>query len=372
MSNHDILYDLWLRSECELDSISVSKIGSFAEKNKNELRSPKGCITKYGINYAGRKFILEYTIPIDWPQNLWTEFRCATDNHNGNYGIWKKYLNLLVNVKSSKESPSSRSSQLPDRISEYVSTTSPDLDQYINWIVNKIDEIQTFNGKGWQGLIQSYEWPPGKRNLNEGIEYRRTFHFLVNQASEASGIGAKGYRQGLCTAIAGWGGINTIVDDRFAEDIFSTVRYLQSLGESDHIDLNKINGERIATSSKVYYFSNPLLWTIYDSRIAYALNILEENYAAAFPDIAKRLAESIRFSIPPNRKGRKNSELPWKDNNAALFFVRASFILRSITSKLNSNKKILPPTQGIFASGTWDMYHVEMALFMFGQFQGEG
>jgi hypothetical protein len=315
-------------------------------------------------------FILKYTSPIDWPQNLWNEFHRAKDNYTGNYGIWRKYPNLLVNVKSSEENPTSQSSQLPVRSSEYIPTTSPDLDHYINWIVSAVDEIQTFNGKGWQGLIQSYKWPSAKCGFEEGIAYRRAFHFLVNQASETSGIGAKEYWQGLCTAIAGWGGIDAIVDERLAADIFSTVQYLQSIGESDHIDLNKIHGERIATSSKVYYFSNPLLWTIYDSRIAYALNMLAKKYAKVFPNAATKLSESIHFSIPPNRKSRKNPELPWSDNNAASFFVRASILLRSIASKLNSNK-IPPPSQGIIASGTWDLYHVEMALFMFGQSYGE-
>jgi hypothetical protein len=275
-----------------------------------------------------------------------------------------------VKVKSSKEHPTSHPSQLPVRIPECITTHSLDMDHYINWIVSAVNEIQTFNGKGWQGLIQSYEWPPGKRRFEEGIAYRQAFHFLVNQAFEASGSGAEEFRQGLCTAIAGWGGIGTIVDKRFAADIFSTVQYLQSLGESDHIDLNKIHGERIATSSKVYYFSNPMLWTIYDSRIAHALNILEKKYAAIFPDAATQLSERIQFSIPPNRKGRKNPELPWSENNAAAFFVKASLMLRLITSKLNSHK-IPPPSQGIIASGTWDLYHVEMALFMFGQSQGE-
>lgn len=393
LANQDILHDLWVRLGCECKGVSLSTIGTFALKNKNAFRSKTGLVvTTSGLNYAVLKFILEYTLPVSWPPNLWDEFHHAKDNKTGNYGRWKSYPNLLVSVQSYKENKKYPSSQLPQRSStvnqelntnrsstapiranrvpkpdsQFVHPESPEMDHYLNWIVNIIDELQTPDGKGWLGLLHSYKWPAGKGSFEEGIANRIAFHYLVNRTAEASGMGAKEYRQGLYTAIAGWGGIDKIVGEVLAEKIFSSILYLKSIGESDHIDPNRICGERIATSSKVYYFSSPQLWTIYDSRIAFALHTLAEKYAVLFPETATRLSEIIRFSIPGNRKGRSNPTLPWNNDNAAPSFVRASLLLRSITSKLNT-QKIPPPDRGVISSGAWELCHVEMALFMQGQ-----
>jgi hypothetical protein len=51
-------------------------------------------------------------------------------------------------------------------------------------------------------------------------------------------------------------------------------------------------------------------------------------------------------------------------------FIKASLILQSVALTLNE-RNISPPTNGISLKGSWELYHVEMVLFMLGHSSGD-
>jgi len=328
--------------------------------------------TDSGIYYAVLKFILEYCSPLNWPSGLWQDFQKATDSKKGRYSIWRNYQSLTVNIRDLKFQNLPITPEMePDLSPPEIPIIMPpvnigDIQRFAEFVVTKIEEIQCLEGKGWLALLQSYRWPKGKGNFESGIDVRRHFHFLVNDAAEATGRGALTYQHGLCNAIAGWAGIPQKVSKTDASNIFSTIRYLKNTLKMDLIDINQIYGRRISTTSKVYYFSDPLYWTIYDSRVAYSLSQLAHAFEKADPDAASRLGSYIIFPVPPNQSGRVNPKIQWNDNLAASSFIRASFILRAIADSLNKRKKT-PPSKAILSSGIWELSHVEMVLFVLGK-----
>jgi hypothetical protein len=113
MANQDILYRMWIRSGNPTKSVTIRSIGSFATINQRDFvsRTSRG-ISRSGIDYAVLKFILEYTQPVGWPPGIWDRFILATDNYRGNYAIWRRYSNLVVNIQIS-----SSDSEDSDRLS---------------------------------------------------------------------------------------------------------------------------------------------------------------------------------------------------------------------------------------------------------------
>jgi hypothetical protein len=99
VANQDILYRMWIGAGYPIKSVNIRTIGSFAVNNRKNLnsRTNRG-ISPSGLDYAVLKFILEYTSPVNWPQGLWAQFHLAKDPYNGQYAIWRRYTNLLVDV----------------------------------------------------------------------------------------------------------------------------------------------------------------------------------------------------------------------------------------------------------------------------------
>lgn len=362
MANQDILFNLWVQSGRRTQSVSLNEIEQFAKQSKMNFQSKNGStsITPSGINYAVLMFIIQYCQPINWPDGVWNDFE--KNRHSGNYGVWRQYLNQLVNIDT-------RSESVAVDVSLKLNPPFPDFtmskfDHYIDWFVKTIDEFQAPKGKGWLGLLLSYQWPKGKGNFDEGMYLRIAFHYLVNHSADATGRGAEEYRKGMYNAIAGWGGIEDPVDVPMAKALHKTILYLRSVGESLEIDPDQIYGKRVATTSKICYLSNPKLWTIFDSRVASSLYYMAEKYAQECPNGADKIYDDIQFSIPPSPwKDRKNPAIPWNDNLCAPSFIRASLLLRCIAAKLNETN-IPPPHISIFTSGMWELCHVEMVLFM--------
>lgn len=145
MANQDILYDLWIKNKDSRKGVSLRKIGEFAERKRKNLRSRTDSqVSASGLDYAVLKFILQYCKPLDWPENLWEEFEKAKDPYEGNYAIWKKYLNLKVDVADeaqSKTTPASGRSlegEMED-IEWTTLTLEKDLQQFLE---SRLDSIE--------------------------------------------------------------------------------------------------------------------------------------------------------------------------------------------------------------------------------------
>lgn len=139
------------------------------------------------------------------------------------------------------------------------------------------------------------------------------------------------------------------------------------------------SGCRIAPISKAYQMLDPHKWTIYDSRVAYALARLVElfwgqNGAQVNPQL-------LRFPIPD----RRSPPLGWTrprgfpsaggGHQGHLAFVYSSWLLRQVAEILRSNLRVYrsPPTAQnpspariLPLNPNWHVYHLEMALWMLG------
>lgn len=245
---------------------------------------------------------------------------------------------------------------------------SPAMKAFVQYIVRTIEHERIRGRRGWQEHFESYEWPRGRAGCREGIAARTRFHDAVTRARESNDQDAARLKSEVCNAIAGWGGINAPVSESDVGRIFSTIEILSSCRDADSIDCQNIFGRRIATASKVYYLSNPWAWTIYDSRVAYALN----QFAFAFRNETAtdfdRIRDHISFAVPVSKAIDRKSLFGnmWNDRYAPQWFVRASLLLREVASALNA-QSFPAPQYAIDDVEGWALYHVEMALFMLGE-----
>ncbi len=374
MANQDVLYELWLENNMPKKGVTLRAIGEFTDRKKDLLKSKSGQITTSGLNYAVLKFILEYCSPSDWDEALWEEFEKAKNPTKGNYAIWRNHLSLSVDVdrSSSKNSNVLRCATFPFAIQKMVSKKeflNENTYKFIEFIIKKIERETILGKKGWLEQLKSYQWPPKKGDFKEGINLRKHFSYIVNCAANSTGLGSETFRYGACNAIAGWGGLKQ-VSKKDCSKIFESINYLKSTINDDLIDCNKIFRRRIATTSKLYYFSDPLNWTIYDSRVAFTLNQFAYLFKKDRWDIFNRLKNEISFPIPPTQsKIRKHPfYIKWDQREASLWFVRASILLKAIAECLNNNREDFSPLPEVISSShLWELYHVEMVFFRLGE-----
>lgn len=377
MSNQDILYGLYIEKGLPTKVVSLMDIEIFVINEKSNLKSKSNNISISGLNYAVLKFILEYCVPLEWPYNLWGDFKNSTNPNNGNYSIWKKYPNLKVKISHNHSSEYSsncddkiKSEIYPEQNINIISTSisefiDEDMKKFVEFIINKIENESILGKKGWHEHLESYQWPPKKGNLKDGINIRRHFYSIVNLSSNSIGRSSEIFRYGVCNAIAGWGGLPHVsIEDCF--HIFNSIDFINNHLDKNAIDYGKIFGERIALSSKLYYFSNPSNWTIYDSRVAFTLSQMTYIFKNENPNIFAKLKDKIAFPIPPTQAQRFHPfEVKWKGSEASLWFIRASLLLKAIAEYLNK-MSIQPPFETISSSDKWELYHVEMVFFQLG------
>lgn len=374
MANQDILYELWLDNNLPKKEVTLKEIEKFANRKKEHLKSKRGQITTNGFNYAVLKFILEYCSPSDWYEGLWGKFEKAKNPTKGNYAIWRNHLSLSVDIvdkSSSKNSNVFKSAIYSPTVREGVVSKdkflNKDMLMFIEFIIKKIERETILGKKGWLEQLKSYQWPPEKGDFKEGINLRKHFSYIVNCSANSTGLGSETFRHGVCNTVAGWGVLKQVSkEDCFK--IFESISYLKSIVDKDLIDCNKIFRRRIALASKLYYFSDPLNWTIYDSRVAFTLSQLVYYFKKEKRDIFDRLRDEIIFPVPPTQSRMRNHpfDVEWNETEASLWFVKASILLKAIAECLNK-ESFLSTQDVISSSDSWRLYHVEMVFFRLGE-----
>lgn len=387
MSNQEILYKIWFQKNMPIKEVSLKEIGEFAANNKGSLKSSltsKGAqITTSGFNYAVLKFILEYCSPSNWPKDLWEEFEKAKNPMKGNYAIWKKYPHLKVNINRKtfndgvttclkKEFTPKMQSCSHDTVVVKSEFLNEEMKWFIEFIIEKIEKENILGKKGWIEQLRAYEWPEGKKNLKEDLTLRKYLNYLVNYAVGYNGPGADVFRFGVCNAVAGWGGLKKVEEDD-CDKIFDSIKYLKRVIEENHdqIDCTKIFTKRIALSTKLYYFSDLSNWTIYDSRVAFTLCQLAYLFKKEKKEIFNRIKNKISFPIPPSKVKERRclhniKWNEWDDKEAAIWFVRASILLKAIANRLNDENG-LTPSKVMRSLDKWELYLVEMVFFRLGK-----
>lgn len=104
-----------------------------------------------------------------------------------------------------------------------------------------------------------------------------------------------------------------------------------------------ISGRRIALATKIYYFSDPLRWTMYDSRVGFAIHQLIFEYSKKLGVSPSSLFSDIPFCLPEEQYGKRNpifsiSGCYGSETKAKASFIWASHLLRLTAFELNKHK----------------------------------
>jgi hypothetical protein len=255
------------------------------------------------------------------------------------------------------------------------------MENFADFIIKYIQKTEIHDVKGWLNQLQAYEWntESGVERYSDGI---LTTKQLLNESKNilnSPDNDKKWHRH--CEDIRNWGGMIFEIPFPLASDFKKSVIFLSKYNPATSSDFSTIPicGKRIATASKIYYFSDPLRWTIYDSRVGFALHQLIVEYAKEKGVNPSSLFQNIPLCLPdsqthlPNSKIKKRKpifpiSLCGSEKSSIASFIWASNLHRIIADKLNKTT-IQKPEQYLSTTPQWELPHVEMVFFVIGDRQ---
>jgi hypothetical protein len=311
-----------------------------------------------------------------------------------NWKIWRDYPDLLIIINKQENIPHElRSTNMYQTQKPTPSNTehcffsrnefsSPEIDQFIDFIIEYVENTKYEGANGWLRILNCYSWQT-TQGLEAAIQQRIQFHNLVKNAYDTITCDSQNIQRKVCEQIAAWGNMS-IKPCENPEIIKKSLNYLSGIKYADSIDLDQVffgqyqyNGKivsRVSFLSKLYYFYDPENWTIFDSRVGFILYQISNSFKDKNPAASSQIHPQINFPVPENLQNRSNPEYNssnspqlWNDRFAAIWFIRASFLFKLIAKKLNERNDIGKPSCGIYASGKWELYHIEMVLFTLGK-----
>ena len=117
-----------------------------------------------------------------------------------------------------------------------------------------------------------------------------------------------------------------------------------------------------------FSISDPLNWTIYDSRVGYAIHQLIFEYAKILHLPPTSIFPEIPLCLPESKTTRRNPVFPISqcfgfEINSMRSFIWASHLHRLLANKLNRTS-IDKPTYCFSTNPQWELPHVEMVFFV--------
>jgi hypothetical protein len=242
--------------------------------------------------------------------------------------------------------------------------------KFSEFIVNYIQENPLHGRKGWINQLSSYCW-----KVKNGFDHfpdmvRKTKEYWAE--SEVAIDSSPEAWLHHCNKIQVWGHMATISPD-LAREYKKSVLYLQDHDPAIPADFSKNNfvSTRIATTSKIYFFSDPLRWTIYDSRVAYAIHQLLYEYSKE-KNMEPEDLVPVSLCLPQSHTLRRIKLFdvpPCNDARTRIAFIWASYLHRQIVDELNRISEIQKPSLYLSHCPQWELPHVEMVFFMLGDKQ---
>lgn len=229
--------------------------------------------------------------------------------------------------------------------------------------MDELDQFAAFLaglGGNWQEWFASYSWQGADSDC--GIRARFRLHRTLEAALQP-GARAEAFQE-VVGHILEWGGMKPLDDSDLRYTLATLSEFRLNGDERFALDSDLVWSNRIASTSKIYAMSDPRRWTIYDSRVGLAMRALATGYKEG-----ARLPELLDFRVPPGRGGGGYIT----PNQARRGFLRTSRVLRQTAHQLNA-AGVPRPAQALGCSedtGGWQVYHLEMALFMLGRNDGD-
>jgi len=249
------------------------------------------------------------------------------------------------------------------------------MENFANFIINYIEKTKIDGIKGWLNQLHAYEWKTnsGIERYPDGISTSK--EFMSNSQIILNVQNNDDIWHIHCEDIRKWGGISTPISFDLALEYKRCTKFLFSNLSNPNLNLTPfpICGNRIAMASKIFYFSDPLNWTIYDSRVGYATHQLVFEYAKILHLPPKSIFPHIPLCLPESRTHRRNpvfttSGCSNSEINSMKSFIWASHLHRLIANKLNQTS-IEKPSHCFSTIPQWELPHVEMVFFVVGDSQ---
>jgi hypothetical protein len=252
------------------------------------------------------------------------------------------------------------------------------MENFANFIVEYIEKNEIHGIKGWLNQLHAYRWKTksGIENYSDGLLTTKKFKNESQKILNIPNNDDRWHRH--CEDIRKWGGMIHEVTLSLALDYKKSVVFLLNNNPPLDSDFNSlpICGKRIATASKIYYYSDPLRWTIYDSRVGYAFHQLIFEYAKKMGEEPSSLFQEIPLCLPdsqtllPHTKIKKRKPiypipLCGSERGAMASFIWGSYLQRLISIRLNETP-IPKPARSLSTVLQWELPHVEMVFFVIG------
>jgi hypothetical protein len=245
------------------------------------------------------------------------------------------------------------------------------MDDFANFIIDYIEKTEIHGRKGWIDQLLEYRWKTksGIERFTEGLQTSKKLKLKTHDVLNTPNNDEIWCRH--CKKITSWGGMQD-VSPGLANQYQKSVNYLLNNDPGIKSDFKTLPvcGKRIATASKIYYFSDPLRWTIYDSRVGYAIHQLIFEYSKKLNVSPSSLFPDIPLCLPDSQTDRRNPVYPislctYSEIKSKGSFIWASYLHRLIACNLNATS-IQKPTQYLSTVPQWELPHVEMIFFVIG------
>lgn len=241
------------------------------------------------------------------------------------------------------------------------------MDNFADFIIDYVENKNLHGIQGWFNQLKSYRW--------KNDSYPDMISITRKRWEESTKILNTPNNDDIwcrhCDNIRKWGRMSK-VPPVTSKKFKSSVQFLIHNDPVIDSDLTKclVSGTRIATASKIYYFSNPLKWTIYDSRVGYALHQLIFEYAKKQRIPPESVFPNNLFCLPESKTERREriyfiGRCHESEQRSLKSFLWTSYLHRKIANKLNSTI-IQKPEHFISDKPSWELPHVEMVFFMIG------
>lgn len=246
------------------------------------------------------------------------------------------------------------------------------MEDFAEFIIKYIEDVEIHGVKGWINQLNGYQWKKGSKIERFPDAMLITKKFMKASRDILSHSNNDDEWNSFCNDVRSWGGINAKVNIYKSSSLMKSTLFLLSNDPGIDSDLSSLPvfAERIATSSKIYYFSDPLKWTIYDSRVGYAIHQLICEYAKDRDVQPESLFQEITLCLPESAIGGRNPvfSVPGcfgSEIKAKKSFIWASHLHRVIANKLNETS-IQKPSLHISEVPKWELPHVQMVFFVIG------
>jgi hypothetical protein len=245
------------------------------------------------------------------------------------------------------------------------------MENFADFIIDYIESNYIHGITGWLNQLHAYQWEANSRieKYPDAIETTRKFNAESRAILKTPNNDEKWFH--LCDEIRKWGGMKKIPSE-LACSYQSSIITLSKCNPDIHSDFSNlaIRGDRIATASKIYYYADPWRWTIYDSRVGYALHQLLFEYGKRLRIAPTLLFPDISLCLPDSQTDRRNpvfkvSRCYFSETKSRGSFIWTSHLHRIIARMINESS-IQRPSHSLSSTPQWEIPHIEMVFFVIG------